>query len=228
MMTNPSIFRQTFDGMALFAVLNLLGMGGLVAYLVGSGAVDTEKLRRMVAVMRGEDQVPPEAEPIEQPTGTVTEATKVSVGADTGAKAQMNIEIMRLEGDRIKAELDQRLALNNSILLRVTTERENFQREVEEAARQRTVSQKRRQDEGFKKQVAIYEALAPKVSIQHLLSLPEPDEAAKILLQMDTRKAKKIVEAAKRSDQMAKMKVILQRIREVSPERLAALESSEG
>ena len=60
--------------------------------------------------------------------------------------------------------------------------------------------------------------------MEHLLSLGEPDEAAKVLLELTTRKAKKIVEAAKRLDQIAKMKVILRRVREVAPERSSELE----
>ena len=139
----------------------------------------------------------------------------------------MGLEIMRRKAERIKAELDQRLALNNSIMLRVMTEREAFKQELEAAAEHEKAASWERQKEGFDKQVEIYQGLAPKVAIEHLLGLPEPDEAARLLLEMDTRKAKKIVEAAKRPDQMQQMKVILQRLREVAPDRSSELNGQE-
>ena len=218
MMTNPSIFRRAYDGVALFAILNVLAVGVLGAFLVSSGAIDAEKLREIVAVMRGdateklEDTLPSDSETADAPVNpdAVGGATVVPL---------MNAEIVRLEADRVKAELDQRLALNNSILLRVTAERDRFKREQADALQQETASAQRRLEKGFRKQVDIYESLASKVAVEHLLSLPNVDEAARILLEMDTRKAKSIVEAAKSPEQLDKMKAVLQRMEEVAPER---------
>ena len=80
-----------------------------------------------------------------------------------------------------------------------------------------------RETEGFAKQIAIYNGLTPKTALQHLLGLEDPDEAARILLAMKTRQAKKIIEAAKRGDQRKQMMAVLQRLREVSPGRSAEL-----
>ncbi len=218
MMNGSSILRRTYDGIVLFALLNMLGLGALVAVLVSSGAVDAEKVRTIVSILRGEDT----AAALEQPddsTVVAEEPAEPAVGADAIAEAQRSAQIARLESDRIKAELDQRLALNNSILLRVTTERERFWKEREAAQKKEALSKKRRRDTGFRKQLDIIEALKPKVAVEHLLALPDADEASRILLQMDTRKAKKIVEAAKTPGQLSRMKVILQRVREVAPDR---------
>ena len=62
--------------------------------------------------------------------------------------------------------------------------------------------------------------------MQHLLALPEPDDAAKLLLEMNTRKAKKIVEAAKSGGQLTKMQNILRRVRQVAPDRSLELASN--
>lgn len=227
MITNSSVFKQAYDAVALFAVLNLVGLGALGAYLIGSSVVNGEKLRRIVAVLRGEDPSPGDVEVSEKRETAADEATTPATGADAIAESQMDLEIMRRESDRIKAELDQRLALNNSILLRVMTEREDFQRDREEASQEQDAAARQRREEGFEKQIAIYESLAPKIAVQHLLAMSEPDESARVLLEMNTRKAKAIVEAAKRGDQMEKMKVILQRVREVAPERSEELESKQ-
>ena len=79
----------------------------------------------------------------------------------------------------------------------------------------------------FNKQVEIYGGLAPKIAVQHLLGLSDADEAARILLEMDTRRAKKIVEAAKHPEHMQQMKIILQRLREVAPDRSSELGTGE-
>ncbi len=227
MMRGPSIFRRAYDTVALFALLNVLALGGLGAYLVASGAVDPEKARRIGAVLRGEDSLQAQAQVPEEPVAAETDTTDSESGGDVVAQSQMEMEILRREGERIKAELDQRLALNNSILLRVMTERERFQQERDETARQQKAALDIRREEGFKKQIAIYESLAPKVAVQHLLAMSEPDQAAKVLLEIQTRKAKKIVEAAKRGDQMEKMKAILKRVREVAPDRSAEIEANQ-
>ncbi len=217
MTSNPSILRRTFDAIALVAILNILGLFGLVGITIQNGKLNRDKAQRMLAVLRGED-VESDTTAGENAEDDAT-AEEFAKGMDPIAESEMGIEIMRREGERVKAELDQRLALNNSILLRVTAERERIQDEKDAVARQQEESTKKRRTEGFKKQIDIFESLAPKVAVQHLLSLSDPDEAAKILLEMSTGRSKKIVEAAKRGDQMSKMKAILRRIRDVAPDR---------
>ena len=226
MTSNPTIIRKAYDAVALLAVLNLLALGGLVAYIAGTGAIDGEKLREIAAVVRGDQGPQTQITPTDEQAEEVAEPAAPAGGGDALAESQVNLETIRREAERIKAELDQRLALNNSILLRVMTERESFNREREETQEQREASVEQRREDGFKKQIDIYESIAPKIAVEHLLAIPEPDDAARVLVQMNTRKARAIVEAAKRGNKMEKMKVILQRVREVAPERSAELAPS--
>ena len=135
---------------------------------------------------------------------------------------------MHREAERIRVELEQQLALVHSMMLRVTTAREAFAKETQEQADRDEVTSNANEQEGYKKQIEIYEALSPKVAVEHLLSMADPAEAAGILVEMETRKAKKIVESAKRGKQLAQMKAILRRVREVSPGRSAELSSQGG
>lgn len=242
---NPGVIRRAYDYVALFALLHVVAAVGVGAYLLGSGAINREKLRGIVMVLRGEALgaiVEPDADDVFP--GEFAEAGASSFGVPiraagygpgrtseigeglTGvprsrAEVREELEILRLEAERIKAELEQRLTLNNSIMLRVTTQREAFQRDRDQAREEAQASLQRRQEEGFEKKVAILEALSPRVAVEHLLSLPDIDEAAFILLQMDTRKARKIVEAARTGQQLQKMQAILQRLRDVAPDRTA-------
>lgn len=234
MMTgNPSLLRRAYDGLALFAMLNLVGLVGLLALLSSSGTLNIEKVRRIVGVMRGEEPVPQDGltgaiEGTDKKEASETALVNEKKVAAASSESDMDVQIMRLEGERIKAELDQRLALNNSILLRVATERERFQREQDIAERQKNQARRKRQSDGFRKQIAIYEALSPKVAVEHLLSLPDLDDAAAIFLELDTRKAKKIIEAAKRPDQKETVMAILRRIREIEPEKFDNLSDDGG
>lgn len=213
-MTVTSLVRKAYDGVALVALLNVVFVGGLLGYLYSSGAVDGDKLRKFVAVIRGAELVTRETAEAE-PT-TEEAPARTGTPSFTPATAQMDMEAYRREADRIQEELRQRLALNNSILLRITTERKDFRRERAAAAKAAETEQEERQTEGFEKQIAILEGVKPATAIEHLLSLGDVDEAAVILMAIDDRKAKRIVEAAKKPAQRKQMSLILQRMRTVS------------
>ena len=216
---NGSALKRPYDGIAVFAVLNMLVFGTMGAYLLGTGTLDGVKLQQIAAVLRGEEQLGGDQEGVSEddPAGVEVSETEQPQVATVGSQAEL--EIIRREAARIQEELRQRLALNNSILLRITTEREGFQREREEAARTAKVERAERETEGFAKQIAILESVKPKTALVHLLGLGDPDEAAATLLAMNTRKAKKIVEAAKSPEQMEQMKLVVRQLRSVSPDR---------
>ncbi|MFQ5589952.1 MAG: hypothetical protein ACE5HE_02205 [Phycisphaerae bacterium] len=220
---NRSVVKRAYDTIALFALLNVAGATAIMCWLVGSGAVNKDKMRRIAEIIGGEEQ-PADAPVVVEPGPPEGDQQDAPSGGPEEATSQMDVGIMRREAERIKEELRQRLALNNSILLRVTAEREAFENERRIAERQEEQAREYRATEGFAKQVAIYDSLKPSTAVQHLLGLGDPDEAARILLALKTRQAKKIIEAAKRGDQK-KMMTIVQRLREVSPGRSEELTS---
>lgn len=224
----PGMLRRMYDIVALFVLINTLAFGGLAAYLVGSGTVDVAKLRRVAAVLRGDGEESTTAEKEVGPQVTSnTSATAASPEVDNAdLEDQGDVEVLHREAERIKVELGQRLALNNSILLKVRTEREAFKAERAAAHLEDQNEAALRRDVGFEKQVDIIESLVPKIAVRHLLGLSDPNEAAKILMAIETEKARKIVEAAKRGDDLSKMQLILQRMREAAPNRSAELDAN--
>jgi hypothetical protein len=217
-MKGASVIKRTYDMAALVALLNMVALVGVLFVIVGGGAVDGQKVRRITAVLRGEDEI--DKTPALEVQADAVEDSKTTVAdEDASTTSQMELEIMRREADRIQEELRQRLTLNNTILLRVTAEREAFKTERDTAAQREQAAVVEKETQGFEKQIAIYENLAPKTAVQHLLGLQDPDEAARILIALKTRKAKKIVEAAKGDIQSRQMMTILRRLREVAPGR---------
>ncbi len=215
--------RKTYDAVALFSVLNVLVLAGFIAYLVGGGVLDGDKVQAIAAVMRGDA-----AEPMPGEEKDDADAPQEGMGIpDEGpvsySASQIEREILQRESQRFKEELKQRLALNNSILLRISTEREAFRAERENAAKRDSDDAKRREGIGFSKQMDIYNQLAPRVAVQHLLAMENPDDAASVLLQIPSKKAKKIVEAAKRGDDLTKMMEVLRRVRKAAPARANAI-----
>ena len=195
--------------------------------MFASGALDREKAVRLVAVLRGEWPTPDE-DSAGQDALSSAETSADEPVETSFVTSQTDLDIMHREAERIRVELEQQLALVHSMMLRVTTAREAFAKETQEQADRDEVTSNANEQEGYKKQIEIYEALSPKVAVEHLLSMADPAEAAGILVEMETRKAKKIVESAKRGKQLAQMKAILRRVREVSPGRSAELSSQGG
>lgn len=223
MLGKSGMLQKLYQGVSLVAVLNVLAVGGLIAALVMSGALDREKMYQLVKVMRDElpamDPQAAQAATIEEKVATDDELDQPRI------RTQEDLEVLRMEAERIQTELEQRVALSNSIMLRVTAEREAFKQE-RELARERDAEQAAERDAaGFKKQIAIFEAMSPKIAVEHLLSLQDPSEAAQLLLQLETRRAKQIVEMAKDGPELERMKIILRRVREASPEKSNELET---
>lgn len=222
MLGKGGILQKVYQGVSLVAVLNVLAVGGLIAALVMSGALDREKMWHLLQVMRDElpamDPQAAQAATIPEDVATDDEFNRPRV------RTQEDLEVLRMEAERIQTELEQRVALSNSIMLRVTAEREAFKRERALARERDAEKFAERDTAGFKKQIAIFEAMSPKIAVEHLLSLQDPDEAAQLLLQLETRRAKQIVEMAKDGPELERMKIILRRVREASPERSDELE----
>lgn len=210
------MLRKAYDIAATLALLNLLGLAGLVGALVATGRLDRERGIQLVQVLRGE--TPMADVPPTMPATTQAELENPEVAPlPTGAAPSETAEVLRREAERLRTELDQRLALSNRILLRVSMERETLQREQAEAARRQQETEAEADTTGFRKQVEIFEGLSSKIAIDYLLNVGDPDDAARLLVAMDPRKSRKIVEAAKAEPQKAAMQQILQRVREVAP-----------
>ena len=232
-MTTPAIVKRAYSAVTLFALINMIALVAAIAYLSAAGVVDGDKLRLVGAVLRGEDLSPatsgsasgstelkPEAEqaPKEQPEPP----------EDALAESRMSLEITRREYDRIKEELRQQLALANSIMIRVTSQREAYLRERQDNIRQEEAADTKRNTRGFLNQIEILKGLKPKVAVGHILAMKDPNQAARILQEMGTRSAKKIIEAVKSEQEMTQIREILRLMGEVGkPNRDRAGTASE-
>jgi flagellar motility protein MotE (MotC chaperone) len=214
----PAMVKQAYHIFALLAIAHVLALIGVLGYCISSGAIDREKVVQVAEILRGDDEVQEQQESTEE-----ADELEEAVSPESAGIVHDSVEMIRHEKQRAITEVEQKLALCNSIMLRVQMERESFRREREQAAKLDKQRDTVREDEGFKRQLAILEKLSPKVAVEHLIALPDADDAARLLAEMQPRQAKKIVEAAKSGNQLAFMQRIVQRVREVAPVQAEAM-----
>jgi hypothetical protein len=174
-------------------------------------------MEQMASVLRGEW---PEA------TASQEEAVEETVDPTRSAESihhdQTQEEMLRLRADRRKAELQQQADTIVAARLEVTRQREALERRYAELREQATQREEQEESVGFKKELELLASVKPKVAVGFLLDKPREDAAA-LLLQMDTRKGKRLIEAAKSPSQRRAMAEVLQMLREMSPEQADAL-----
>lgn len=216
--------RRVYDLAALFSLLNLTALVIVTAIAFGTGALDRSRIARVAALLQGEAEVEPAAP--SSPADVVTPPMAASRPQETSAGPE-DLEILRRETDRMKAELEQQTALMNSMMVKITADREELRREQERMKAPPPADLKQRREEGLKKQIEIFEQLTPKVALEHLLALSDMDQAARVLSELEPRKAKRIIEAAKTPEQSNRIQEILQRVQEAMPDRSAEFAAAE-
>lgn len=217
------MIRRLYNLAAVVALLNMTALTAAIGVFVGNGTLSKTSMQRVVAVLRGQEEkaTEPNTDSKELPTDDSTTMDSAPTPVVPTVQSPEDLEVLRREAERIAAELEQRRALTQSALLNITTQREAFEKEREEYRLEKEAASKRtseatRESDGFRKQVEIFDGLNPKVAMEHLLGMNDPTEAALILSALETRKANKIVEAAKTSNQQQKMQEIMKRIRDVA------------
>lgn len=218
----PKALKRAYHAVALLALLHLFGVGGVLGYLAATGRLTGEQFGRVVDVLRGAtpQSAVAAAETVEEvaPPGKSTESIQ---------QEQLAEKIARHRVDRRWAELDQQAATIAAARLEVIRQREALEREAEELDAQFKRRAKQEQSESFKKDLELFSSMKPKVAVDYMLRKP-PEDAARMLLLMDTRKAKRIIEAAKTPAQKRDMARILQMLRDVAPAGSRALLKKKG
>jgi hypothetical protein len=190
--------RGVYHALAALALLHVAALFGAGGVMLATGRLKVDRAREALAVLRGQAPSTVQAAPVAETAPDAQPPAETIL--DVGPPISVEQELLHREADRIRADLEHRVALNNRIMLRVTTEREAFQKE------------------GFRKLVEIMEALSPAAALDLLIGMPDADEAARLMFEMDARKARNIVEAAGRNPAQAdRIRLILERIGQSAP-----------
>lgn len=218
------IVKKLYHVVALVALLGVVPLAATAAILATSGRLTGQKLEQIAAVLR-EDGTDEATDAEDQPA-EAAEPAESSVAAEPELDPRTEAELLHREAQRVRTELDQRLAMVNRVLLDVQQQRKEFEEQQQMAARALQQREESMTTEGFQKQLEYLMSLSPKVALDHLLAAPDPADAARMLVAMDTRQGKKIIESARTGDQQEQMRVIMQKMREVAPDRVDDLEET--
>jgi len=210
--SRPGTLRRVYDAVALFALLNVLGLAGITGLYSLNGTLRPENVREAVRALRGESCATGASPVMEAKAGVEADDKK----ATREPFDEVEMDLMQREAERLKTEVEQRVALANTIMLKVKTEQETLRREKEEFAKKEEAERARQRDTGFHKQLEILTSLNPKMALEHILAMNDVDKAARMLSAMEPDRAKKIVESARRGEDLARMKQILERMEMVA------------
>lgn len=208
-----AMLKKVYRLAALMALLNVLAVGGLVSVLAMQGKLSRERVEAVAKALR-EGPAPVEA----AGEAPVVEEGKSAPTTQPAAPEASREALSRRNFERLKAEAAHRLVLANRTMVDLTRQREQFQREMEEQSRTNKQRAAAQGEATFQKDLELISQEAPKVAIEHLLLRPV-DDAARLLMAMDVRKGKKMIETANKDPRnWARFTPVLQKLRELAPD----------
>jgi phosphotransferase system HPr-like phosphotransfer protein len=212
------MFRKIVNILGILSLLVVLGAGGTAAYLAIRGTLTGSSVRAAVAALTS--QPAPEDAASSQPAAA-SRPTIRNAGALHGPGQEGEAAIMG-ELEMLRRQVANERAMAEAARLEVLRERERMeqQRKQWEASRQEELESS--QQSGVQKELEYLASIKPAQSLM-LLRGKADAEAARVLMAMETRKGKKIIELCKTPDEQQWCKRILELIRERNNVQAAAL-----
>ena len=199
--------KTAYNWAAALALLHVLALGAGAAYLFGTGKVDPQRVRNAIVVLSGEAE---ETAELIEPEAEATSAEKVA----SRRLGLINDEINRRNSERYRSQIEQRLKMVNAARLEVDRRREKIEKQAKRDRDARKARDELESTVGFAKEVEIIAALSPKTALAQIMTMNDAD-AARLVFQLETRKVKKIIEAAKTEVELAKITTIRRLIRDI-------------
>lgn len=183
-----NLLKKTYHLIAALALLNLMALGVGVALLASRGMLTGEKVRAVVGVLKAESA---EGGADAGSAGLPGPASPAGIAL----AAPVEREIARLNLERVTRAAEDQLKYTSRMMVDIERRREEIQRQKEELENAQVAAQSAAADESFQKELEVLSLLKPKIALDNLLAL-DLDSAARFLGSMESRTAKKIVEAA--------------------------------
>lgn len=211
------MFRKIVNILGILSLLAALVAGGTAAYLAFKGTLNGPSLRAAVAAVtsqpatEGAASSPPAAS-----RPAVKNAAARHLPGQEGEAAIMG------ELEMLRRQVANEQAMAEASRLEVLREREKMeqQRKLWEVSRQKELEAS--QQGGAQKELDYLSSIKPAQALVLIRGKSDP-EAARVLMAMETRKGKKIIELCKKPDEQEWCKRILEMIREKNNVQAAAL-----
>lgn len=214
--------KRFLTALALVSMINMAAIGGLAAVAFTKDWLAKDRVVRAFAVLRGEEQAEPAAATTSMPA---VEADQPPIASSEQIRKQREAdEIARTELERRRREIQNGWELLERQQLAFVQAKEAFEdgrKRYEEETRRRAEQD---EDGGFRKELDIIAGLKAK-DAKELLRLKQDADVVRILMEMEPRKARKIVGECKKSDERLWIGRILEKLHDrnaVQAEVLAA------
>lgn len=207
---------KLYNLVAVVAVATLLGGGGFLCYLYGSGKLTAQRVDLLAAVLRGDLDEQAEGLVASGEISSEPQAEEVRARSAEEVRALRQREhLERLEVERALADLEAQRRLLSHAMHEVVVEQERL--EDEQAAftdrRQQIISAAK--DEGFQKELAYIETLSPRQAKEHIVRVWRRDkaDAVRLLIELDVARGRRIFEQFKTKEELDIQTDLLERIR---------------
>lgn len=203
------------------AIANLLALIGAVGFLFGTGRLDADRVERITEIIVGEDEEETEdvASEIEQPDEKEEAHVKL-------ARAREESDLIRRMFERQERETRDRQRLVDAMMLDVTRRQEQLTEERELFDEQQRNLREERLQSGFRKELELLESAKPKIR-RDLLRAKSDADAVKLMMEMDTRAGKQVIDACKSPQEKAWISRILYEIEMLNEPRTASAGANE-
>jgi hypothetical protein len=212
------MMKRVYQIVALLSVGHVAAVVGVLAFLVMTGRLTPDRVEAMAAAWRGDEPQTPEA--ASQPTTQVADDA-----TPDGRSAAEALASLRLEQETIRhvvarelREIQDRNRLAEVIRLDVVRRREQLAKDREAFDAEREKLREESNRSGFTKELESLQAAKPAVRKTVLMSKKDAD-ALLLLMEMETRSVKQVIEACKTEEEIAWMTRLLDRMHRLDDAR---------
>ncbi|UCG33034.1 MAG: hypothetical protein JSU68_00080 [Phycisphaerales bacterium] len=187
--------KTLYQVISILAIANLLCIAGLVVFLAATDRLSAERVDQIAAVLRGEPpvQAAPTTQPTTQPVEAETAETRL-------ARAREETDLASLALERRRREIADRHRLAEALVMDVVRRQEALSSDRSAFEDQQRKIEEERLHEGFVKELALLTSVKPKVRRDMLINKSDAD-VVKLMMEMDERAGKQVIEACKTKEE---------------------------
>jgi len=209
------MLRKAYHILAVCCIGLVLAVAGFAAYLAVQGDLSAERLSAAARALTSQP-VQAASQPVATaPSGTGPASERLAAKRETE-------EVWRQRFEMYKRQLANERALIEAARLTVLREKEELERAKQQWRSLQEQQRQKQQMSGFQKELEILSSVSAKTALALLRQKQEAD-AAQILMAMQTRKGRKIVELCKTDEEKQWIGRVLELIRQQDNVQAAAL-----
>jgi hypothetical protein len=224
------MFRKIVNILGMLCLVLVLGAGGTAGYLAAKGTLSSRSLKTAMAAITVKASESAGTQPAAGSEAKAATSQPRSPAAEHRAAGENDLEDLQADNEAasggrlemMRRQLANEQALQEAVRVKLQRDQEQFEQERKLWAATRQKEMASNQQGGVQKELDYLSSIKPAQALA-LLRTKSDDQASRILMAMETRKGKKIIELCKTADDKDWVKRILELIRQQSNIQAQAL-----